>query len=65
MMLDHLPRQHYRVILADPPWKFSSGTKSRPQHYPRMTIREILAMDVRPLAHPEGCRRPQRGRAGD
>lgn len=56
MNLDHLPRHHYRVIYADPPWKFSAGVKSRPQHYPRMTVAEIMEMDVKPLAHPEGCR---------
>lgn len=55
-MLDHLPRRHYRVIYADPPWKFSAGVKSRPQHYPRMTIPEIMAMDVKSLANPDGCR---------
>jgi N6-adenosine-specific RNA methylase IME4 len=56
MNLGDLPRAHYRVIYADPPWKMSLGTKSRPQHYPRMTLAEIKAMEVKPLAHPEGCR---------
>lgn len=56
MNLDHLPKRHYRVIMADPPTKFSAGTKSRPQHYPRMPWEEILAMKVKELAHPEGCR---------
>ena len=56
MNLDHLPRRHYRVIYADPPWKFSAGVKSRPQHYPRMTVEEVMAMDVTSLAHLEGCR---------
>lgn len=45
----------YRVICADPPWRFSAGTKSRPQHYARMTDREIAALPVRSLADPAGC----------
>lgn len=53
---DPLPRRHYRVILLDPPWKFSAGTKSRPQHYARMTLAEIKALPVRDLLHPEGGR---------
>lgn len=45
----------YRAILIDPPWKFSGGTKGRPQHYPRMTDAEIAALPLRQLAHPDGC----------
>jgi N6-adenosine-specific RNA methylase IME4 len=55
-LLDGLPHGTYRVLYADPPWKMSMGTKSRPQHYPRMTIAEIKALPVKALAHPEGCR---------
>lgn len=51
-----LPERSYRVILSDPPWRFSAGTKSRPQHYPRMTLKEIAGLPVKRLAHPEGCR---------
>lgn len=55
-MMDILPHRHFRVIYADPPWRFSAGTKSRPQHYARMTLPEIMAMPVKQLSHPEGCR---------
>ena len=51
-----LPQRHYRVVLIDTPTKFSGGTKSRPQHYPRMTWPEILELPVRDLLHPEGAR---------
>jgi N6-adenosine-specific RNA methylase IME4 len=50
-----LPYRHYRTIAIDPPWKFSGGTKNRPQHYPRMTDAEIAALPIRDLAHPDGC----------
>lgn len=50
-----LPRRRYRVILADPPWFFSAGTKGRPQHYKRMRDRELMQMPVQTLAHPDGC----------
>lgn len=52
-----LPRAHYRVILADPPWKFSSGPSRNPNnHYQTMTIAEIAALPVGELAHLDGCR---------
>lgn len=54
--IDAVPRKHYRVIYADPAWTFSGGKKSRPQHYPRMTLPEIKALPVKDLAHPDGCR---------
>ncbi len=50
-----LQRRHYRVLLIDPPWHFSTGTKGRPQHYPRMRDDEIAAMRIQELAHPDGC----------
>lgn len=53
---DPLPRKHFSVVLLDPPWRFSAGTKSRPQHYPRMKFDEIAAMPVRDLLRPEGGR---------
>lgn len=47
----------YRVIYADPPWKFSAGGRRNPStHYPTMTIKEIAALPVGQLAHPEGSR---------
>ncbi|TIV83825.1 MAG: hypothetical protein E5V64_06580 [Mesorhizobium sp.] len=52
-----LQRHGYRVIYADPPWKFSSGPSRNPRnHYPTMTIDEIKALPVKDLAHPDGCR---------
>lgn len=50
-----VPRARYRAIVADPPWVFSAGTKGRPQHYDRMTDRELARLPVDELAHPEGC----------
>lgn len=54
---DPLPQAHFRAICVDYPWKFSAGTKVRPQHYQRMTDAEIVASipDLVSLAHPEGC----------
>lgn len=51
-----LPRAHFRNVVIDPPWKFSAGTKSRPQHYRRMTFEEVCALPVRDLLHPDGAR---------
>lgn len=52
-----LKRNGYRVIYADPPWRFSAGKAKNPSnHYPTMPLRDIAAMPVRDLAHPEGCR---------
>jgi N6-adenosine-specific RNA methylase IME4 len=53
---DPLPRHTFRTVVIDPPWKFSAGTKSRPQHYPRMKIEDIAALPVRELLHPDGAR---------
>lgn len=56
-----LPRRHYRVIYADPPWRFSSNSKAKPgrnarRHYDTMSLDEIKALPVKELAHPDGCR---------
>lgn len=53
---DPLPRRAFTTVLIDPPWRFSAGTKSRPQHYDRMTFADIMAMPVRDLLLPEGGR---------
>jgi N6-adenosine-specific RNA methylase IME4 len=54
---DGLLLHHYRVILADPPWKFSAGPSRNPKnHYRTMTIAQIAALPVGDLAHPDGCR---------
>ncbi|MCV9940967.1 MT-A70 family methyltransferase [Boseaceae bacterium BT-24-1] len=51
-----LQRGHHEVVVIDPPWRFSGGTKSRPQHYPRLTLAEVKALPVRALLKPEGGR---------
>ncbi len=55
-----LQRQHYRVILADPPWAFGTFSKkglvkSADQHYGTMSLDAIKALPVRDLADPAGC----------
>ncbi len=47
---------HYHAVIVDPPWRWKAGTKSRPQHYPRMSLDEIKALPVRDLLRPEGGR---------
>ncbi len=54
-MFASLKKKHYRVVALVPPWRFSAGTERRPQHYPRMRDKEIAAMPLASLAHPEGC----------
>lgn len=62
-MSDDLPRNHYRAILADPPWQFNSLWGGRPKkteagypsravdaHYDTMTIDEIAALPVAEVA---------------
>lgn len=46
----------YSAVIIDPPWRWSGGVKSRPQHYPRMTLDEIKALPVKRLLLPEGGR---------
>lgn len=48
-------RNHYRVILADPPWSFLTRSdkgkdRSPDRHYTTMTIDQIKALPVRDLA---------------
>src|SRR5690348_3398748 len=50
-----LPRRHYRVIYADPPWKFAAWShrgedRGAVQHYPCMTSAELKALPVDGLA---------------
>lgn len=50
-----LPPGPYDIILADPPWKFSSNSAKKPgrnpmRHYPCMVDSEIAAMPVRDIA---------------
>lgn len=58
-IFDHLTPRRYRVILADPPWRFITfndvdQSKKPEQHYRTMTLETIAAMPVRELGHPEG-----------
>jgi len=50
-----LKARHYRCVLVDPPSAFLAGTKGRPQHYARMSDREIAALPVADLLHPDGA----------
>jgi N6-adenosine-specific RNA methylase IME4 len=49
-----LKARHYRCALIDPPTTFFAGSKGRPQHYARMSDREIAALPVADLLHPDG-----------
>jgi N6-adenosine-specific RNA methylase IME4 len=50
-----LLRNGYKAIMCDPATDFRAGKKGRPQHYDRQTDREIAAMPVADLVHPDGC----------
>ena len=50
-----LKARHYRSVLVDAPTASLAGTKGRPQHYPRMSDREIAGLPVADLIHPEGA----------
>lgn len=50
----------YRAIMADPPWSFDNWsekgeTKNAKRHYDCMTLAEIAAVPVGPLAHGDGA----------
>jgi N6-adenosine-specific RNA methylase IME4 len=47
----------YRVIYADPPWKYQdSGTRgTAQQHYPTVSVEKLQSLPVGKLAHKEGC----------
>jgi len=56
--VEALPANTYRVIYADPPWKYGddrsmagySGT-SATDHYPTMPLSDICALDIKSMAH--------------
>ena len=51
-------RRLYRTILADPPWPERGGgqiKRGADRHYPLMSVRQICALRVQELAHPDGC----------
>ena len=50
----------YRVVLADPPWSFTTYSvaghaKTPHAHYGCMTLEDIKALPVQSLAAPDGC----------
>lgn len=50
-----LPRRHFRVIVADPPWRFvtrtvAGGAKSPERHYRTLSLAQIKALPVEELA---------------
>ena len=47
-----LPKAHFGVIVADPPWRFKAGRSNRSteNHYATMPLDEIKALPVRGLA---------------
>jgi len=49
-----LENQKYNLIYADPAWQHKTwskkGLEGRPQHYPRMTLKEMCALPVNELA---------------
>lgn len=53
-MID-LPRNHYRAILADPPWHFEvwsldKSTRHPAAHYETMALKRIMALPVGDVA---------------
>lgn len=52
MPLEDIPQDHYRVVLADPPWRYLTYSakglgKSADRHYNTMSIADIKALPVR------------------
>lgn len=50
--------QKYKTIYADPPWMERGGGKIKrgaDRHYPLMKTKDIMALPVRELIHPDGC----------
>ena len=52
------PTGEYKTIYVDPPWpEFGGGKIKRgaQAHYELMSLKEIEALPIQTLAHPEGC----------
>ncbi len=54
-MFDGLPQNHYGLIMADPPWRYSCFTpkgegRSASRHYKTMKLPDIVSMPVVSLA---------------
>lgn len=49
-----IPKNHYGLIFADPAWQFVTrspkGLEGRPQHYKRMTLKDIKELPVNDVA---------------
>ena len=48
----------YRTLYIDPPWPERGGGKIKrgaDRHYGIMSVKEIMALPVSTLAHPDGC----------
>lgn len=48
----------YKTVMADPPWFERGGGKIKrgaDKHYPLMKTKDIMAMDVKQFAHPDGA----------
>jgi N6-adenosine-specific RNA methylase IME4 len=56
-VVENLPDAKFRVIYADPPWKYGDQLTEdygpARFHYPSMTIKELCAMPVRNLTDPD------------
>lgn len=55
-----LPRKKYKIIYADPPWKYGGGKNHNFEglavdHYPVMTKKEICEMPVRQITSDDGA----------
>lgn len=51
-----LPERKYPIIYADPPWQYDfspSNDRSVENHYPTMSIEDIMALDVAAIATPD------------
>jgi len=59
--IEALPSTTYRVLYADPPWRYGDSraglqgydSTSAEHHYPTMSVADICALGVRPLADPD------------
>lgn len=57
-IFDDIPRNHYGVILADPPWSFKTWSdngkdRAAENHYDVMSIEDIYKLPVGDLAEPD------------
>lgn len=54
-----MPTKKYRVLYADPPWKYSDsrdgldGTTGATAHYPTMSIEELCALSIQDICEPD------------